>query len=83
MGRELARLPIDPKLGRIVLAGREHHCVAEMLSIASFLSVQDPRERPRQAQEAADLAHGQDAHEQSDFLTIHGLWERIEPNAKR
>ncbi len=78
LGRELARLPIDPKLGRIVLAGREHHCVAEMLSIASFLSVQDPRERPRQAQEAADLAHGQDAHEQSDFLTIHGLWERIE-----
>ena len=77
LGRELARLPIDPKLGRIVLAGREHNCVAEMLSIASFLSVQDPRERPRQAQEAADLAHGSGAHEQSDFLTIHQLWQKI------
>lgn len=78
LGRELARLPIDPKLGRIVLAGREHNCVAEMLSVASFLSVQDPRERPRQAQEAADLAHGAGAHEQSDFLTIHQLWLKIE-----
>ena len=78
LGRELARLPIDPKLGRIVLAGRDHQCVAEMLSVASFLSVQDPRERPRQAQEAADLAHANGADEKSDFLTIHALWERIE-----
>lgn len=78
LGRELARLPVDPKLGRIVLAARHHQCVAESLAIASFLSVQDPRERPRVAQEAADAAHSADAHEQSDFLAIVSLWNRIE-----
>ncbi|MGB0958548.1 MAG: DUF3418 domain-containing protein, partial [Litorivicinus sp.] len=78
LGRELARMPIDPKLGRMVLAAREHGCVHEALAIASFLSVQDPRERPRVAMEAADFAHGTDAHEQSDFLTIVRLWDRLE-----
>ena len=78
LGRELARLPIDPKLGRMVLAARDYGCVHEALAIASFLTVQDPRERPRAAQDAADFAHGTDAHEQSDFLAIVALWNRIE-----
>lgn len=78
LGQQLAKLPVDPKLGRIVLAGQTYSALDETLAIASFLSVQDPRERPRAAQEAADLKHAQDQHEQSDFLAIVKLWKRIE-----
>jgi len=56
-GRMLARLPIDPRLARMVLAARDHHCLDEMLIIASALSVQDPRQQPLQAREAAEQAH--------------------------
>jgi ATP-dependent helicase HrpA len=74
LGRELARLPLDPKISRLLLAGKQYHCLAEILIIASALSVQDPRERPLDRQEAADAAHKQFTDERSDFLSYVKLW---------
>ncbi|SCK30261.1 ATP-dependent RNA helicase HrpA [Vogesella sp. LIG4] len=75
VGKELARIPVDPKVGRMLLAGREHHCVREVLIIAAALSVQDPRERPFEAREAADRAHARFSDEKSDFLSFLHLWD--------
>jgi ATP-dependent helicase HrpA len=75
LGRELARLPVDPRVGRMVLAAREHGCVAEMLVIASALSVPDPRERPLAKQQAADQAHLLFKDDRSDFLSLLALWQ--------
>ncbi len=74
-GRALARLPLDPRIGRIVLAGRDSGCLAETLVIASALSVPDPRERPLERAQAADQAHLQFRDERSDFLSLIALWE--------
>ena len=74
-GRELARLPLDPRIGRIVLAARERGCLAEALVIASALAVPDPRERPLDKQAAADQAHLRFRDERSDFLSLVALWE--------
>ncbi|HUW25912.1 MAG TPA: ATP-dependent RNA helicase HrpA [Gallionella sp.] len=78
LGHELARLPLDPKIARLLLAGRQHHCLTEILIIASALSVQDPRERPLDRQEAADAAHKHFADERSDFLAYLKLWAWFE-----
>ncbi len=78
IGEELARLPLDPRVARMLLAAREQHCLAEMLVIAAALSVQDPRERPLEAQEAADQAHRRHADEKSDFLTLVKLWNFVQ-----
>ena len=78
IGKELARLPVDPKLGRMLLAARDHHCLKEMLIIASALSVQDPRERPQDKQERVAQAHSLFADDKSDFLTYLKLWEFFE-----
>ncbi len=75
LGRELARLPVDPRVGRMVLAARERGCVAEVLVIASALSVPDPRERPLAKQQAADQAHMVFRDKRSDFLSLLALWE--------
>jgi ATP-dependent helicase HrpA len=75
LGRELARLPLDPRVGRIVLAARENGCLGEGLVIASALSVRDPRERPLERAQAADQAHLQFRDERSDFLSLLALWE--------
>jgi ATP-dependent helicase HrpA len=75
VGRELARLPVDPRVGRMVLAARERGCVAEILVIASALSVPDPRERPLEKQQAADQAHLRFRDERSDFLSFLALWD--------
>jgi ATP-dependent helicase HrpA len=77
VGRELARLPVDPRVGRMLLAARDRNCLHEVLVIASALSVQDPRERPLAAQEAADAAHRKFADERSDFLTFLRLWNFV------
>ncbi|RCX32147.1 ATP-dependent RNA helicase HrpA [Thioalbus denitrificans] len=74
LGRQLARLPVDPRIGRMVLAGAERHCLEEVLIIASALSIQDPRERPLEAQQAADEAHKAFRHPESDFLGHVNLW---------
>ena len=78
VGRELARLPLDPRLGRMLLAARDQQCLREMLIIASALSVQDPRERPMEAQEAADQAHRRHADERSEFAGLVKLWDALQ-----
>jgi ATP-dependent helicase HrpA len=74
LGREMAALPVDPKLARMLLAGREHGVLDEMLVIAAFLGIQDPRERPAAAREAADNAHARFADPTSEFIGILKLW---------
>ncbi|MGB8077553.1 MAG: ATP-dependent RNA helicase HrpA, partial [Gallionella sp.] len=78
LGRELAKLPLDPKIARLLLAGRQYHCLTEILIIASALSVQDPRERPLDRQESADAAHKRFADERSDFLGYLKIWAWFE-----
>ena len=78
MGRELARLPVDPRLGRMLLAGSEQGSLEELLTICAGLSIQDPRERPADAQQAADEAHRKLADEKSDFLSYVKLWNWYE-----
>ena len=75
LGRELAQLPVDPRIGRMIVAGREHGCLAEVLVIASALAVPDPRERPLSRQQAADQAHLRFRDERSDFLSLLALWQ--------
>ncbi len=78
LGRRLARLPLDPRLGRMILAAEREDCLREVLIIASALSIQDPRERPMEAREAADAAHARFHHEGSDFLAWLALWDYAE-----
>jgi ATP-dependent helicase HrpA len=78
LGRELARLPLDPRVGRMILAARDHQSLREVLIIASALSVQDPRDRPIEAQEQADLAHKKFADERSEFLQWTRIWAWFE-----
>ena len=82
LGRQLARLPVDPRIGRMLLAATASHCLREVLVIAAALSVQDPRERPIDKQQAADEIHATFAHEDSDFLTLLNLWEFLEGQRK-
>ncbi|MBU2478658.1 MAG: ATP-dependent RNA helicase HrpA, partial [Gammaproteobacteria bacterium] len=82
LGRQLARLPVDVRIGRMVLAGRDEHCLREILVIASALSVPDPRERPMDKQQAADEKHKQFLDEQSDFLGYVKLWDFYHEQAR-
>ena len=74
-GWQLAKFPIDPRIARMILAARHEGCLAEVLVIASALSIQDPRERPFERAEAADRAHEAFQDERSDFLGYLGLWK--------
>ncbi|MFN6961181.1 MAG: ATP-dependent RNA helicase HrpA, partial [Rhodocyclaceae bacterium] len=74
IGQELAKLPLDPKIGRMLLAARDHGCLKEMLVIAAALSVQDVRERPQEQAGAADQAHAKWKDEKSGFLSYLKLW---------
>jgi len=78
LGRELARLPLDPRVGRMILAARDQQALREVLIIASALSVQDPRDRPIEAQEQADQAHRRFADERSEFLQWLKIWTWFE-----
>ncbi|AYY59414.1 ATP-dependent RNA helicase HrpA [Burkholderia multivorans] len=78
LGRELARLPLDPRVGRMILAARDLQSLREVLIIASALSVQDPRDRPIDAQEQADQAHRRFADERSEFLQWLKIWAWFE-----
>ncbi len=77
IGRKLARLPADPRLGRMILESVHHGCVREVLIITAALSIQDPRERPADAREAADAMHARFAVPRSDFLAFLNLWEYL------
>lgn len=74
IGRQLARLPVDPRLARMLLAGHRTGCLSEVLVITAALSVPDPRDRPPAAQQAADQAHARFNVPQSDFLSWLKLW---------
>jgi ATP-dependent helicase HrpA len=74
VGRELAKLPLDPKIGRMILAAREHNCLREVLIIASALGTQDPRDRPQEQAATADQAHAKWKDEKSEFLSYLKLW---------
>jgi ATP-dependent helicase HrpA len=81
-GRELAKLPLDPRIGRMILAARDGHCLREMLVIAAALSVQDPRERPQEQAGTADQAHakwrGDEQQQRSEFLAWLNLWKAFD-----
>lgn len=78
LGEQMARLPIDPKIARILLAAKKHDCMAEILVIASALSIQDPRERPLESRDAAAKAHERFTDKQSDFLAYLNIWDSFQ-----
>lgn len=78
LGEQMARLPIDPKIARILISAKKHDCMAEMLIIVSALSIQDPRERPLEVRELANKAHERFADKQSDFLTYLNIWDSFQ-----
>lgn len=78
MGRQLARLPVDPRIGRMLLGAKEEGSLTEVLVIASALSVQDPRERPFDRRRAADEQHARFQNRDSDFLSLFHLWQFFE-----
>ncbi|MBL8815773.1 MAG: ATP-dependent RNA helicase HrpA [Planctomyces sp.] len=75
IGKQMSRLPVDPRISRMILAAIDEHAVPEVLAIASALEIQDPRERPIEKQQAADEAHAQFKHRDSDFMTLLNLWD--------
>ncbi len=77
LGRKLARLPIDPRLGRMVLAADALGCTREVIVIAAALSIQDPRERPTEQRAQADQLHARFADKSSDFLAYLNLWRHL------
>jgi ATP-dependent helicase HrpA len=83
IGSELARLPLDPRVARMLVAAREEGCLAPVRIIAAALSVQDPRQRPLERAEAADQRHARFADEQSDFLSFLKLWKLQEESGLR
>lgn len=74
IGRSLARLPLDPRLGRMLLEAQRENCLPELLVIVAGLSIMDPRERPNEFAAQADQAHAKWKNEQSDFLSLLSLW---------
>ncbi|NYT63132.1 ATP-dependent RNA helicase HrpA [Alcaligenaceae bacterium] len=86
-GQALARLPVDPRLARMILAAKDHECLAEILIIASALSVQDPRDRPMQEREASEAAHAKFGDDKSEFVSYLKLWrwygEQVEHKASQ
>lgn len=83
VGRELARMPVDPTVGRMILQARTERCVREVVVIAAGLSIQDPRERPLDKQAQADAAHQRFRHPDSDFLTLLAIWEAFHDEFER
>ena len=75
LGEHLGRMPVDPRLGRMVLGGREYNALREVVVIAAVLGLQDPRERPQAAQQKADEAHKKFKDEGSDFASLLKLWQ--------
>ncbi|MGH3625024.1 MAG: ATP-dependent RNA helicase HrpA, partial [Sciscionella sp.] len=82
IGRQLAQLPVDPRLGRMVLEGNRNGCANEIMVIAAALSIQDPRERPLDTQQAADEKHARFTEKSSDFLTYLNLWRYLKERQK-
>ncbi|MDF3067585.1 MAG: ATP-dependent helicase HrpA [Polyangiaceae bacterium] len=83
VGRKLAHLPVDPRIGRMILAGAELDCLAEVLALAAALNVQDPRERPRGLEPKADQLHAKFRDEGSDFAGLLKLWAFVREQESR
>ncbi|MBU2671016.1 ATP-dependent RNA helicase HrpA [Actinoplanes bogorensis] len=77
LGRQLAQLPVDPRLARMVIEADKQQCVAEVMVIAAALSIQDPRERPADKQQLADEKHARFVDKESDFFSYLGLWRYL------
>ncbi|RAV02973.1 ATP-dependent RNA helicase HrpA [Mycolicibacter senuensis] len=82
LGRRLARLPVDPRLGRMILAAGAEGCVREVLVVAAALTIPDPRERPTDRQEAARAQHARFADDESDFMSYLNLWRYLNEQRK-
>ncbi|AKH65332.1 ATP-dependent helicase HrpA [Photorhabdus thracensis] len=82
IGRQLAQLPVDPRLARMVLEARHHGCVREVMIITSALSIQDPRERPLEKQQVSDEKHRRFADKDSDFIAFLKLWDFLKEQQK-
>ncbi len=82
IGRRLSRLPVDPRVGRMLIAAEAEGCVEEVVVLAAVLSIQDPRERPMERQQAADEAHGVFRDETSDFLTLLKVYDQYQHAAE-
>ncbi|MDN3682549.1 ATP-dependent RNA helicase HrpA [Vibrio tapetis subsp. quintayensis] len=82
LGRQIARLPIDPRLARMVIEASRIGCLKEVMVIVSALSIQDPRERPSEKQQAADEQHRRFNDKESDFITFVNLWDYIQEQQK-
>lgn len=82
IGRQLAQLPVDPRLGRMMIEAAKLGCLHEVMIIVAALSIQDPRERPQEKQQAADEKHRRFADKKSDFLAFLNLWNYLQENQK-
>nr|MBA2559983.1 ATP-dependent RNA helicase HrpA [Propionibacteriales bacterium] len=82
IGRQLAQLPVDPRLGRMIVEGHRNGCLREVIIVAAALSIQDPRERPSEQQDAADAAHRRFADPTSDFAGLLNLWGFVKEQQK-
>ncbi|GAA1420899.1 ATP-dependent RNA helicase HrpA [Agrococcus citreus] len=78
IGRELARLPVDPRFGRMALAGRDADVAHEVIAIVAGLTIQDPRERPLERREEADRSHARFTDPTSDFISLLALWRHLQ-----
>lgn len=78
IGHMLAKFPVDPRIARMLIEANKRKCLSELLVIASALSIQDPRDRPAEKQQAADQKHAEFKHEDSDFLTLLNIWQAFE-----
>src|SRR4051794_4754278 len=77
LGRQLAQLPVDPRLARMVIEADKQECVAEVMVVAAALSIQDPRERPADKQQQADEKHARFTDKESDFFSYLNLWKYL------
>ncbi|MEM9563078.1 MAG: ATP-dependent RNA helicase HrpA [Actinomycetota bacterium] len=83
MGRELARIPVDPRFGRMLIEATDHGVLEDVTVIVAALSILDPRERPADDRSAADQAHARFVDERSDFLTLLNLWDHVRRERKQ
>ncbi len=82
IGRQLAQLPIDPRLGRMMIEAHRNGCLREVVTIVAALSIQDPRERPSDLQEQADQKHRRFSDPESDFASLLNLWRYVKEQQK-
>ncbi len=83
LGKQLARFPVDPRIGRMILAGATEHCLRDVLVVAAALNLQDPRERPREKRQKADDLHRRFVDERSDFVSLLRLWDFVKEAEKK